>query len=262
MTSPDAPGAPPEVRDELVRLLRAHAVEAERLGQVFAERNGMHPTDLQALLAVMQAEAAGVPLTPGRLGEHLGLSSGATTAVVDRLERAEHVRRERDDRDRRRITLHYGAAAAAVGGAFFGPLGARIEHVLAGFTPDELAVVRRFLEQTNAVMRAHREAVTSATADAASVSTAGAASTAAGAAGAVSTTADVSAAGAASAAAGADSAAAGAVSAAAAAGAVSTAAGAVSTAAGAVSTAAGAGAASTAGDVSAAGGASTEVAAR
>jgi len=185
VTSPDAPGAPPEVRDELVRLLRAHAVEAERLGQVFAERNGMHPTDLQALLAVMQAEAAGVPLTPGRLGEHLGLSSGATTAVVDRLERAEHVRRERDDRDRRRITLHYGAAAAAVGGAFFGPLGARIEHVLAGFTPDELAVVRRFLEQTNAVMRAHREAVTSATADAAGV----AASTAAGvsAAGAAST---------------------------------------------------------------------------
>jgi hypothetical protein len=121
------------------------------------------------------------------------------------------VRRERDDRDRRRITLHYGAAAAAVGGAFFGPLGARIEHVLAGFTPDELAVVRRFLEQTNAVMRAHREAVTSATADAAGVSAAGAAaagavstaaaagavSTAAGA-GAASTAGDVSAAGGAS----------------------------------------------------------------
>ena len=192
VSSSDASGAPPGVRDELVRLLRAYAAEAERLGQVFAERNGMHPTDLQALLAVMQAEAAGAPLTPGRLGEHLGLSSGATTAVVDRLERAEHVRRERDDRDRRRITLHYGAAAAAVGGAFFGPLGARIEHVLAGFTPDELAVVRRFLEQTNAVMRAHREAVTSATADAA-----GAVSTAAGA-GAASTAGDVSAAGAAS----------------------------------------------------------------
>ena len=124
VTSPDAPGAPPGVRDELVRLLRAYAAEAERLGQVFAERNGMHPTDLQALLAVMQAEAAGAPLTPGRLGEHLGLSSGATTAVVDRLERA--------------------------------------EHVLAGFTPDELAVVRRFLEQTNAAVRAHREEVTSA----------------------------------------------------------------------------------------------------
>src|SRR5690349_7181336 len=204
----------------------------------------MHPTDLQALLAVMQAEAAGAPLTPGRLGEHLGLSSGATTAVVDRLERADHVRRERHDRDRRRITLHYGAAAAAVGGAFFGPLGARIEHVLASFTPDELAVVRRFLEQTNAVMRAHREAVTSADAGAPGAAAAGAASTAAGAA---------------STAAGAASTAAGAASTAA--GAASTAAGAASTAAGAGSAAAGAG--SAAAGVSAAGAAaSTDVAAR
>ena len=60
------------MRDELVLLLQEYAGEAERLGQVFAERNGMHPTDLYALLAVMQAEAAGAPLTPGRLGEHLG----------------------------------------------------------------------------------------------------------------------------------------------------------------------------------------------
>ncbi len=53
----------------------------------------MHPTDLNALLAVMRAERAGAPLTPGRLGQHLGLSSGATTAVIDRLERAGHVQR-------------------------------------------------------------------------------------------------------------------------------------------------------------------------
>ena len=150
MTSPDAPGAPPGVRDELVRLLRAYAGEAERLGQVFAERNGMHPTDLQALLAVMQAEAAGAPLTPGRLGEHLGLSSGATTAVVDRLERADHVRGSATTATDGASPCTTETAAAAVGGAFFGPLGARIERMLAGFSPDELAVVRRFLEQTNA----------------------------------------------------------------------------------------------------------------
>lgn len=155
MTSPD-------LRDELVRLLQTYAAEAERLGQVFAERNGMHPTDLQALLAVMQADTAGAPLTPGRLGEHLGLSSGATTAVVDRLERAEHVRRTRDERDRRRVTLRYGAAAAAVGRAFFGPLAVKIDHLLAGFDGEELAAVRRFLEQTNVLMREHRADVTAA----------------------------------------------------------------------------------------------------
>jgi DNA-binding MarR family transcriptional regulator len=148
------------VRDELVLLLQEYAGEAERLGQVFAERNGMHPTDLYALLAVMQAEAAGAPLTPGRLGEHLGLSSGATTAVIDRLERAAHVNRARDERDRRRVTLHHGEAAASVGAAFFGPLGVRMDEMLTSYTPDELAAVRRFLGETNAMMRDHRHAVT------------------------------------------------------------------------------------------------------
>jgi DNA-binding MarR family transcriptional regulator len=146
-------------RDQLVQLLQSYATESERLGQVFAERHGLHPTDLHALLAVMHADRAGEPLTPGRLGEQLGLSSGATTALVDRLERVGHVHRARDDRDRRRVTLRYGDNAAAVAQAFFGPLGARMDDVLAGYSPAELAAARRFLVDTIAVVRAHRAEV-------------------------------------------------------------------------------------------------------
>lgn len=149
-----------DVRNELVGLLQEYAGEAERLNQVFADRHHMHPTDLYALLAVMRADQAGVPLTPGRLGEHLGLSSGATTAVIDRLERAEHVCRSRDDRDRRRVTLHYGDVASALGRAFFGPLGARMDEMLAGYDTRELDAVRRFLGETNEMMRRHRRDVT------------------------------------------------------------------------------------------------------
>lgn len=144
------------VRDELVRLLQEYAGEADRLGQAFAESHGMHPTDLHALLAVMRADAGGVPLTPGRLGRHLGLSSGATTAVIDRLERAEHVHRARDGHDRRRVTLHHGDAASGLGRDFFGPLGAKMDVMLAGYTPAELTSVARFLADTNAMMREHR----------------------------------------------------------------------------------------------------------
>jgi len=104
----------------------------------------------------MQAEGAGEPLTPGRLGEHLGLSSGATTAVIDRLERADHVSRSRDGHDRRRVTLHYGATAARVGREFFGPLGTKMDAFLAGYSDAERAAVRRFLTDVNAMMRRHR----------------------------------------------------------------------------------------------------------
>lgn len=147
-------------RNELVALLQDYAVEAERLGQAFAGSNRMHPTDLHALLAVMRAASSGTPLTPGRLGEHLGLSSGATTAVIDRLERAEHVHRARDGRDRRRVTLHHGQAAAALGAAFFGPLGVRMDAMLTGYSADELAAVSRFLGEMNVLMAEHRAGVT------------------------------------------------------------------------------------------------------
>jgi DNA-binding MarR family transcriptional regulator len=144
------------MRDDLVRLLREHAVEAERLVQAFADSHHMHPTDLNALLAVMQADRAGMPLTPGRLGQQLDLSSGATTAVIDRMERAGHVRRIRDERDRRRVTLHYGDAASAVGSAYFGPLGSRMDKLLSGYSADELNVIRRFIVDATEVLRLRR----------------------------------------------------------------------------------------------------------
>lgn len=143
-------------REQLVALLQDYAGEAERLGQVFAGRHGLHPTDLHALLAVLRAEGVGEPLTPGALGERLGLSTGATTAVVDRLESVGHVRRSRESADRRRVTLRHGEAAESVGAAFFGPLGARMDEVLTGFTDDELDSAARFLTAMTTLIADHR----------------------------------------------------------------------------------------------------------
>ena len=147
-------------RDALVQLLQDYADEAGRLGHAFAADQGLHRTDAAALLAVLRAERAGAALTPGRLGEEVGLSSGATTAAVDRLERLGHLHRVRDDADRRRVTLHHDPAGAAVGRAFFGPLAARLDAVLTGYTPAELAVVHRFLTDVVASVAEHRAEMT------------------------------------------------------------------------------------------------------
>jgi DNA-binding MarR family transcriptional regulator len=134
-----------ERRDELIRLLQAYTTESARLAAEFSGRHGLHTTDLHALIAVLNADGRGTPLTAGRLGTHLGLSSGATTALVDRMERHGYVERVKDPRDRRRVVLTYGEAAARMGRAFFGPLGADMDALLAGFAPEELAAVERFL---------------------------------------------------------------------------------------------------------------------
>lgn len=80
----------------------------------------------------------------------LGLTSGAVTAVIDRLEKEGHVRRRRDDRDRRKIHLHYGEEGMRVAAAFFGPLGEVSDQVMGGFDDAELATVHRFLTRMTA----------------------------------------------------------------------------------------------------------------
>ncbi|MCE3556422.1 MarR family winged helix-turn-helix transcriptional regulator [Pseudonocardia sp. RS11V-5] len=146
-------------RDELVRLLQGYATESARLAQAFSEQHGLHTTDLHALIAVLNADRVGEPLTAGRLGAHLGLSSGATTALVDRLERHDYVRRGRDERDRRRVVLRYGPAAAEIGRAFFGPLGAGMDVMLEGYDEAELAAVVRFLAGVTELVAERRRQV-------------------------------------------------------------------------------------------------------
>ena len=152
----DSPVQPPDVRAELVRLLQRYVVEAVRLGRVFAEKHHMHPTDWAALLAVIQGDRAGRPLTPGELGQCLGISSGATTAVLDRLERAGHVRRVRDDRDRRRLTLHRAESATALLRTFSEPLDEAMDAIVVGYSGGELAVVQRFLDDAIGQVSEHR----------------------------------------------------------------------------------------------------------
>ncbi|MGQ7297084.1 MarR family winged helix-turn-helix transcriptional regulator [Quadrisphaera sp. KR29] len=144
----------------LVDDVRLLTYRTQHLAHAFAEEQAMHPTDLEAVVHVMQAEGGGTPLTAGRLAEALGLSSAATTSVVDRLERAGHVQRERAETDRRRVHLRTTPGAMDVARAFFGPLGRRTDAVMAQFSEAELLAVHRFLEGFSQAMedaeRAHR----------------------------------------------------------------------------------------------------------
>lgn len=129
----------------VVHLLRAVTVELDRIGEKFAARHALHPTDVRALICLLDAARAGAPATPGMLGAHLGLNSAGTTAVIDRLERLGHVRRQRDTRDRRRVLLKVDESAVALGWSFFGPLIHEIVAVMGRFDTADQATVERFL---------------------------------------------------------------------------------------------------------------------
>jgi DNA-binding MarR family transcriptional regulator len=100
------------------RLLAGAVVHHEAL----AERIGINPTDLKCLLLV-----AGRPgMTPTRLAELAGITSGAVTGVLDRLERGGHVRREPDPSDRRSVLVAIEEQHALDLAALYAPLSARV----------------------------------------------------------------------------------------------------------------------------------------
>ena len=79
----------------LDRGTREFNVQALMFGQVVAGRRGINPTDLQCLNVLSLTG----PITAGRLAEITGLTVGAITGVLDRLETAGYARRERDEED-------------------------------------------------------------------------------------------------------------------------------------------------------------------
>ena len=70
--------------------------------EAFASWLGLNATESKCLDLVVRAEGT---LTAGRLAEQTGLTTGAITGVLDELERAGYIRREKDDRDRRQVLV-------------------------------------------------------------------------------------------------------------------------------------------------------------
>ena len=134
----------PDQQHRVLALLRDCGVAMNALGQRFAAAADVHPTDLHALELLSRCTAT--PLTVGELAARLDMSSGAVTAVVDRLVRAGNVERVPDPDDRRRIRLRMTAQAHQLAQDHFGAYAARLLEVLADVPPEDLDRIAAFLD--------------------------------------------------------------------------------------------------------------------
>lgn len=149
-----------DVRAELMRLVPQVAREGRMIVEAIAEQQDLHHTDVEALSRIMLGEVQGSPLTAGDLGQALGLTSGATTFVMTRLEGL--VRRERDAQDQRKVRLHLSTAGHDLAQAIYPPVLELSDAVMDTFCPADLEVVRRFLAATATAMATYRQAISSA----------------------------------------------------------------------------------------------------
>ena len=103
------------------------------------------------------------PVTAGTIAEHTGLTTGAVTGLMDRLEKAGYVRRERDPNDRRKVVVHLlpNEQLDTLLAKAFGPFGEDMAKIAARYTPAEHRAIADWIAATTEALVANTQRVMS-----------------------------------------------------------------------------------------------------
>lgn len=118
--------------------------------QSVADRLGLNVTDHKCLDFLLLHG----PSTAGELSQLTALTTGAITAVLDRLEKAGFVRREADPSDRRRVIVQPVYERLEEIGTLFSGLGERIKELAGRYSSQELLVIIDFMNRSCEVLHA------------------------------------------------------------------------------------------------------------
>ena len=142
-------------REETIQAIsekfREMSTETIMFHQAVADELGLHITDHKCLDLVHRFGA----MPAGRLAELTGLTTGAVTGIIDRLEEAGYVRRANDPKDRRRTIVEptRNKKLERKIEAIFMPLHERMHKLLSSYSDNELAFLldatTKFIEQTH-----------------------------------------------------------------------------------------------------------------
>ena len=114
---------------------------------------GVNVTDMKCLDAMILNGT----MTPTELSKHTGLSSGATTAMIDRLENAGLIRRRPHAVDRRGTTLVLTQTATRKLAELFESMGRAMNDLVGGYSERELLVLADYFAKVEALWRTERE---------------------------------------------------------------------------------------------------------
>ncbi len=151
------PASRAELEEQISADIRALSAESDQIGRIFAARHEVSSNDFRALLHVMVADSAGTPLTSGELRDRMGVSGAAITYLVERMIASDHLRRESDPTDRRKVLLRYAEHGIAVARSFFAPLAEHTHAAMADLPDQDLAAAHRVFCALIAAMHAFED---------------------------------------------------------------------------------------------------------
>ena len=146
-----------ELIAEVARQLRAFGTDDHVMNQATAARLGLHPTDMHAGEVLDRLG----PMTIGDLARAVGVSPGAATALIDRLEHAGMARRVPDAANRRRILVEPTPDGRRRSMTVFGGLIQSATQLLDRYQDEELELFVDLIRGLRQLLSDHTEAVRS-----------------------------------------------------------------------------------------------------
>jgi MarR family transcriptional regulator, organic hydroperoxide resistance regulator len=134
---------------ELVGQIRRSIAGTIIFNQKAAERFGLHLTDMQCMNLL---DLLG-PVTPGKLADCTGLTTGGVTVMLDRLEKAGFVKREPNPNDRRSVLIRANPRKLQKINALYAGINKQLEALLSDTPKAELQSVVKFFSRMNAIRR-------------------------------------------------------------------------------------------------------------
>ena len=129
------------VFEELISEVRRSQNATDRFDQAVADALGLNRTDMRCLDTIDREG----PVPAGRLAEATGLTSGAITTALDRLERAGYARRIHDPRDRRRVLVELTPQSRERTGRFYEPHIRLSERLYQRYNQEQLDLLLEFV---------------------------------------------------------------------------------------------------------------------
>jgi len=147
---------PAKTRRELLQrvgmdLGREISVHSLFFHEVVVRKVGLNATDTRCLDLI--SRAGGAQVTAGDLGKATGLTTGAVTGILDRLEKAGMVKRVRGSMDRRKVFVRLRPEAMSRVAALYGGLGFAMMKLASDYQTSELELINGFLERNLALLK-------------------------------------------------------------------------------------------------------------
>ncbi|MBB3128197.1 DNA-binding MarR family transcriptional regulator [Paenibacillus rhizosphaerae] len=138
----------------LTEELRNNSTATILFHQAIAAKLGINSTDHKCLDVIMKNQ----PLTAGQLATLTGLTTGAVTGVLDRLEKVGYIFREQDPEDKRRVNICMNQENAEKNIIpLFSSFAAEMNQLLSNYDDKELEFIIEFIRQCNRVLKKFTE---------------------------------------------------------------------------------------------------------